>query len=64
MNESIEDASSPEAFIAALRRQAEKCGEAHTELQSVWQDEQAARFWLVAARALERVAGQLETWAP
>lgn len=64
MNESIEDATTPEAFIAALRRQAEKCDESCTELQAAWQDKNAGFFWHKAAQALERVANQLEKWAP
>lgn len=63
-DDSIEDASTPEAFIAALRRQADKCYEAEINLQEAWQDDDAGAFWRRAGQALERIAGQLEKWAP
>lgn len=60
MNKTIEDASTPEEFIAALRAQADKCREAQSDLQEAWQDENAGNFWSLAANKLDRMAGSLE----
>lgn len=57
---SIEDADSPEAFIAAIRKQSEKCFESSVELCAAWQSRQAGFFWNKAAQGLERLAIQLE----
>jgi len=60
MNESIENSATPEGFISALRRIAQRCYEDAGELQSAWQDRNAGSFWKHAARELERVADKLE----
>ena len=60
----IEDADSLEAFIAALRRQADQCEEDAGNCQGAWQDPDAGYFWHKAAQALSRIADQLEKWTP
>lgn len=60
MNKSIEDASTPEEFIAALRRQAQKLHEDAASLQEMWQDENAGKFWSLAANKFDCMAGSLE----
>jgi hypothetical protein len=60
----IESADSPEAFIRALRRQADACYESASELRSAWQDRGAGMFWEVAARELEKLADKLEKVTP
>lgn len=60
----IEEAATPEAFIAALRRQADQCEEDAENCQGTWQDPDAGYFWHKAAQALSRIADQLEKWTP
>lgn len=57
---SIEEADSPEEFIAALRRQADTCREDAMELRTAHQDKTAGHFWIMAANKLDRMAAALE----
>lgn len=61
---SIEDASTPEEFIAALRRQSDKCFADALELSGAWQDRNAGKFWTVAARELDKLADKLARVSP
>lgn len=60
MNKTIENAPTPEEFIAALRRQSQKLHEDAASLQEMWQDENAGKFWSLAANKLDRMAASLE----
>lgn len=54
------DVDCPEKVAPILRAAAEKFYEAHSELQSAWQDKQAGKAWSKIARILERAAASIE----
>lgn len=54
------DVDCPEKVARVLRAAAEKFFEAHSELQSAWQDKSAGAAWAKIARILERAAASCE----
>lgn len=60
--EGLGDADSPEAFITALRAEAQDAHDAAAHIASAWQDENAGRFWTEAGRGLDTLADRLEQW--